>query len=63
LQAAGAENTSRELLEPLRDSLRLFGFHGYALDVREDSDRHTKALDEITGLLCIILRVIAGNAP
>jgi phosphoenolpyruvate carboxylase len=48
LVAAGAGRAPRIHLDPLLDQLRTYGFHGYFLDVRQGSGRHTQALDEVT---------------
>ncbi|MCB9522468.1 MAG: phosphoenolpyruvate carboxylase [Myxococcales bacterium] len=47
LHAAGARHIARTLLDPLRQSLNAFGFHGVRLDVREDSEVHTRAVDAL----------------
>lgn len=45
--AAGAEHTRQTALQPLFERLRIHGFFGYRLDIREDSEAHTAVLDEI----------------
>jgi len=53
LEAAGARGARRALITPLRTQIRMFGFHGFHLDLREDSGVHTAALDalaEVVGL-------------
>ncbi len=41
---AKAERAARALVAPFVAQVRLLGFHGYYLDVREDSEMHTQAL-------------------
>lgn len=45
--AARAERSTRSLIAPFLAEVRMLGFHGYCLDVREDSEAHTQALDSI----------------
>jgi len=47
LEAAGAARAQRALVEPLAAKVKVFGFHGYRLDVREDSGAHTEALADL----------------
>lgn len=47
LDAAGATHARRARLDPLRHRLATFGFHGYRLDLREDSGVHTATVDAI----------------
>ncbi|MDH5493678.1 MAG: phosphoenolpyruvate carboxylase, partial [Myxococcales bacterium] len=47
LRAAGAERAEETWLAPLRLAARLYGFHGYEIDVREDADVHTSVIDEL----------------
>lgn len=47
VQAARAGYAERELLAPLLERVRLHGFGGYRLDLREDADVHRAALDDI----------------
>ncbi len=47
LTSAKANRAARALIAPLLAQVRMLGFHGYFLDVREDSDAHTQALDAI----------------
>lgn len=47
VKVAKAARAARALVKPLLDEIRMLGLHGYALDVREDSEAHTKALDAI----------------
>ncbi len=42
-----AERAARSLVAPLLAEVRMLGLHGYNLDVREDSEEHTTALDSI----------------
>ena len=47
LVVANAIHASRTTVEPLLATVRAHGFHGYLLDVREHSDVHRAALDDI----------------
>ena len=47
LIAAKANFSNRELLQPFLSRVRIHGFAGYALDIRDDSDVHTDALSDI----------------
>jgi phosphoenolpyruvate carboxylase len=47
LISAGAVHARTTLLEPLILQVESFGFHGYALDLREDSDAHSQAISKI----------------
>src|SRR5690606_6194216 len=47
LQRARAEYAQKTILDPLLATVRLLGFCGYLLDVRDDSETHTRALDHI----------------
>jgi phosphoenolpyruvate carboxylase len=55
LRSAHAAYSERTLLEPLIDRVRIYGFFGYLLDIREDSDVHTEALADVAGAI--------GSAP
>lgn len=44
---AKAKRAAHALVMPLLAQVRMLGFHGYHLDVRDDSDTHTVALDAI----------------
>ncbi len=44
---AKANRAARGLITPLLAEIRMLGLHGYCLDVREDSEEHTGALDAI----------------
>ena len=46
LEQAGAGHTFEQLLRPLIRRVRLFGFHGLRLDIRDDAAEHTGAIDE-----------------
>ena len=48
LLAAGAAHACRTTIGPLLATLRAHGLHGYLLDVRDHSDVHRAALDDIT---------------
>lgn len=48
LDAAGAIESRRSWLDPLRARLRAFGLHGYRLDVREDAAVHAEAVDDLS---------------
>ncbi len=45
--ASGADHAREALIEPLIVMVEALGFHGYTLDLREDSEVHTRALDAI----------------
>lgn len=47
LVGARAEHARRSLLEPLIGQVEVLGFCGYYLDLREDSEMHTRALASI----------------
>ncbi|MCB9681436.1 MAG: phosphoenolpyruvate carboxylase [Alphaproteobacteria bacterium] len=47
LVAGGAVRACRTLVEPLRRQVRTHGLFGLLLDVREDSEAHTRAVDAI----------------
>lgn len=47
LTAGGAEYARRTLLDPLLVLVEALGFFGYGLDLREDSDAHTRACARI----------------
>ncbi len=47
LLAAKADRTYQTVFLPLLAQVKSVGFHGYLLDVREDSEAHTEALDRI----------------
>lgn len=51
LIAASADTARRALLEPLIAQVEMLGFHGYKLDLREDSEAHTRALRAISASL------------
>lgn len=47
LKSVGADNVYHLVFAPLWHRLRLFGFHGYRLDIREDAAAHEEVLDAI----------------
>jgi phosphoenolpyruvate carboxylase len=47
LEAAGADHSRRIHLDPLLDWVRVHGFFGYLLDVRDDSRVHAEAVEDI----------------
>lgn len=47
LVSCGAERAREHWLRPLRRRLKLFGFHGLRLDIREDAGEHKRALAEV----------------
>ncbi len=49
LLAAGAREATRSLLDPLVSKVETHGFHGLRLDVRQDSEAHTEAVEAICG--------------
>ncbi len=48
LASAGVEQARKALVEPFIALVQAFGFHGYTLDLREDSEAHSRAVREIT---------------
>ncbi|MFZ5895710.1 MAG: phosphoenolpyruvate carboxylase [Myxococcota bacterium] len=48
---AGADHNRRTLLEPFIAQVQAFGFFGYTLDLREDSDAHAQAIQKIAAAL------------
>lgn len=42
-----ATHAARSLVSPFLAEVRMLGLHGYNLDVREDSEEHTKALNSV----------------
>ncbi len=70
LSHAGADRAIRAYLRPLLHRLRVFGFHGYRLDVREDAAMHEAALSDIGRALGVplddaaaIRRELLGRRP
>jgi phosphoenolpyruvate carboxylase len=51
LLSAGASRVSRRRLDPLLVMVRTHGFHGLRMDLREDAQVHTDALDDIAARL------------
>ncbi len=51
LVLAGAEHTRRTQLEPFIAQVKAFGFFGYTLDLREDSDAHAQAIQKVYAAL------------
>lgn len=47
LTGAGASSAAQQWLHPLQCRVRAFGFHGFALDVREDATAHQEALSAL----------------
>ncbi len=47
VRRSNAGHAARSLVAPFLTETRTLGFHGYNLDVREDSEEHTIALDSI----------------
>lgn len=60
LDAVGANESRRVLLDPLLASLRIHGFHGYVIDIRDHAGVHFAALEEICRLLDLPLLDTAG---
>lgn len=50
LQANGAQALVRELIVPFRRQIAAFGFHSAALDVRQNSAFHEKALSQLLAM-------------
>jgi phosphoenolpyruvate carboxylase len=48
---AGAVEACRTVLDPMVAVVRAHGFHGFMMDVRDHSDMHRAALDDIAGVL------------
>lgn len=70
LNSSGAEQASQTHLDPLLIKLRLFGFFGYMLDVREDAKIHADAVDDIARAislplvdLAVLQRELLGRRP
>jgi len=51
LEAVGAHHSIRTFLDPLLTSVRIHGFYGYAMDIRQEAGVHTDALEEICDTL------------
>jgi phosphoenolpyruvate carboxylase len=51
LEAVKAAHARKVFLDPLLTSLRIHGFFGYVLDVRENARVHSEALDEFCSVL------------
>jgi phosphoenolpyruvate carboxylase len=47
LKAVGAEALVQEFIVPLRRQLQAFGFHSAILDIRQNSEFHQKALEQL----------------
>jgi phosphoenolpyruvate carboxylase len=47
LLGAGAEQACRTTLDPLYSAVRAHGFHGFMMDVRDHSQVHTAAVEEL----------------
>ncbi len=47
VRKGGAEHAVRSLVSPLVDQIETLGFAGYYLDLRDDSESHTRAVDAI----------------
>jgi phosphoenolpyruvate carboxylase len=70
LIASGADRAREALVEPLISLVEACGFHGYAIDLREDSDAHTRALAAIAKSVempaldgAALRRELAGRRP
>jgi len=70
LERGGARRARAETLEPLIASVRVHGFHGYRLDVREHAQAHQAALDDVARALALppfdgaaLRRELAGRRP
>jgi phosphoenolpyruvate carboxylase len=51
LVSAGAMDTCRTVLDPVITIVQAHGFHGFMMDIRDHSDVHRAAVDEIAGTL------------
>jgi phosphoenolpyruvate carboxylase len=67
---AGADNARKTLLEPLVAQVEALGFHGYTLDLREDSEAHSSAITSICEALSLprfdaaaLRRELSGRRP
>ena len=49
LNANGGERIARRLLDPLLRQVNTFGFHLYALDIRQHARVHKRAVEELAG--------------
>ncbi|PKN26887.1 MAG: phosphoenolpyruvate carboxylase [Deltaproteobacteria bacterium HGW-Deltaproteobacteria-21] len=47
LSGAGADRANRTLLDPLLARVRILGFYGFMLDIRDDSKVHAEAVDDV----------------
>jgi phosphoenolpyruvate carboxylase len=70
LDAVGAAQTRRRDLEPLLVELTTHGFFGYRLDVREDSEVHTRTVGALTDAVGMerldragLVRELLGRRP
>jgi phosphoenolpyruvate carboxylase len=70
LIASAADRARESLLEPLLLLVEACGFHGYSIDLREDSEAHTRALDAIAASVELppldaeaLRRELAGRRP
>jgi phosphoenolpyruvate carboxylase len=70
LARAGARRTLESFVSPLIDQVSRLGFHGFRSDVREDSEAHRQALDQISVLIGIdafdstaLRRELLGRRP
>ncbi len=54
LQDAGAERALSALLMPVLGRVERLGFHGFRLDIREDSQAHDTALKQIAGVVGLL---------
>jgi phosphoenolpyruvate carboxylase len=70
LTFAGADRARKTLIEPLIAQVEAFGFHGYTLDLREDSEAHAQAIANISEALSMprldaagLRRELSGRRP
>ncbi|MEO7457322.1 MAG: phosphoenolpyruvate carboxylase [Gemmatimonadaceae bacterium] len=70
LLSAGAVEACRTVLDPAIAVVRAHGFHGFMMDVRDHSDMHRNAVDEIAASVGIgaldaesLRRELAGRRP
>ncbi len=56
LKSANANYAERELLRPFLSRVKTHGFAGYALDIREDSDVHREAIEDIGKMIGVDLK-------
>ncbi|HSO18362.1 MAG TPA: phosphoenolpyruvate carboxylase, partial [Desulfosarcina sp.] len=51
LESAGAHRSVRHHLQPLRIAVRIHGFFGYRIDIRDEAGVHARALEDVRQVL------------